>query len=263
MADEFARKAALWKNVTEGALTVDGSAWKQFADQWSKAWEDASARAAASLAAARDVAKGFLVDWISAVREGGDLFKSFADSVVNSLNRIIDKLLDKTLDGFLGNILGSSGGLLGSLLGGGTSGFQSVIDSNRAWAGPTPNAFGGVYGAAQRFAKGGSFTNSIVNTPTLFRFANGAKMGEMGEAGPEAIMPLKRGPNGALGVQASGGGKRSVEVTVVNNNSFAGAIGIDSIAAMQRETAETTYNQVKRDLQSLLTQMDQDGSFAT
>ena len=39
--------------------------------------------------------------------------------------------------------------------------------------------------------------------PTLFPMAQG--MGLMGEAGPEAIMPLKRGANGKLGVQSSGG----------------------------------------------------------
>ena len=48
------------------------------------------------------------------------------------------------------------------------------------------------------FAYGG-----IVNKPTLFPMANGA--GLMGEAGPEAIMPLRRGRDGKLGVEASGG----------------------------------------------------------
>lgn len=46
------------------------------------------------------------------------------------------------------------------------------------------------------FAKGGVFTNSVVDTPTAFN------MGVMGEAGPEAIMPLHRGPDGSLGVKA-------------------------------------------------------------
>tara|TARA_A100001201_G_scaffold7720_2_gene12279 strand:- start:443 stop:4180 length:3738 start_codon:yes stop_codon:yes gene_type:complete len=48
------------------------------------------------------------------------------------------------------------------------------------------------------FAYGG-----IVNKPTIFPMANGA--GLVGEAGPEAIMPLRRGRNGKLGVEASGG----------------------------------------------------------
>jgi phage-related minor tail protein len=63
------------------------------------------------------------------------------------------------------------------------------------------------------YAKGGMFTNSIVNQPTLFKFARGT--GLMGEAGPEAIMPLKRDSQGNLGV--SGGGQKT-EV-VINNYS--------------------------------------------
>jgi hypothetical protein len=56
------------------------------------------------------------------------------------------------------------------------------------------------------FAKGGAFTNSVVSSPTMFKFADGGAMrtGLMGEAGPEAIMPLSRGADGSLGVQANG-----------------------------------------------------------
>ena len=61
-------------------------------------------------------------------------------------------------------------------------------------------------------------TGGIVSSPTLFRFAEGGALrtGLMGEAGPEGILPLRRGPNGALGVQAygSGGGGISVVVNV-------------------------------------------------
>ena len=63
-----------------------------------------------------------------------------------------------------------------------------------------PSAMGNVFAKNKivPYAYGG-----IVNKPTLFPMANG--MGLMGEAGPEAIMPLKRGSNGKLGVQSSGG----------------------------------------------------------
>lgn len=92
--------------------------------------------------------------------------------------------------------------------------------------GLSANALGGVYGdeGLSAFAKGGTFTNQIVTQPTLFKFAKGGKMGTglMGEAGPEAIMPLKRGADGSLGVQATGGGDSNVNLVVaveVNNYS--------------------------------------------
>jgi len=67
-----------------------------------------------------------------------------------------------------------------------------------------PSAKGNVFAKNKivPYAYGG-VVNSIVNKPTLFPMANG--VGLMGEAGPEAIMPLKRGANGKLGVQSSGG----------------------------------------------------------
>ena len=78
--------------------------------------------------------------------------------------------------------------------------FDNLLDSM-----PTL-ADGGVMsrGKLTPFASGG-----VVNGPTVFPMANG--MGLMGEAGPEAIMPLKRGPDGKLGVEGGGG------VTVVQN----------------------------------------------
>ena len=67
------------------------------------------------------------------------------------------------------------------------------------------NAMGNAYDAGNkisRFAKGG-----IIKNPTMFAYGSGGygRFGLMGEAGPEAIMPLKRGSNGKLGVQATGG----------------------------------------------------------
>lgn len=84
------------------------------------------------------------------------------------------------------------------------------------------NAKGGVYGDGgyRAFAKGGAFTNSIVDRPTFFRFARGGGFGTglMGEAGPEAIMPLKRGSDGTLGVSVFGQTGFAIQV-VINNYS--------------------------------------------
>ena len=61
------------------------------------------------------------------------------------------------------------------------------------------------------FAKG-----DVFDSPTLFRFAQGGAMqnGVMGEAGPEAVMPLRRGADGKLGVAATGGSGMVVNVVV-------------------------------------------------
>ena len=58
------------------------------------------------------------------------------------------------------------------------------------------------------YRKGG-----VVNSPTYFR-CGGSNLGIMGEAGPEAIMPLKRGRGGKLGVVAQGGGTGNITVNV-------------------------------------------------
>jgi len=54
-------------------------------------------------------------------------------------------------------------------------------------------------GGVPAFATGGTFRNGVVDTPTM------APMALFGEAGPEAIMPLARGPGGMLGVRMHGG----------------------------------------------------------
>ena len=79
------------------------------------------------------------------------------------------------------------------------------------------NAHGNIFDTTgiQSFARGGTFTNQIVQKPTLFEFARGT--GLMGEAGPEAIMPLKRMASGDLGVQTAGGGAQ-VTVNIINNS---------------------------------------------
>jgi phage-related minor tail protein len=76
---------------------------------------------------------------------------------------------------------------------------------------------GGGAGPVQAFASGG-----IIGTPTYFPLRSGGT-GLAGEAGPEAIMPLARGPDGRLGVAASGGGRGSsiiVNIATPDADSF-------------------------------------------
>jgi lambda family phage tail tape measure protein len=97
-------------------------------------------------------------------------------------------------------------------------------------------AYGGVFAKNNvvPFAMGGTFPRNvtayamggIVAKPTLFPFANGGagRLGLMGEAGPEAIMPLRRLPSGRLGVEAGGAGTG----VVVNVNVDAKGTAVES-----------------------------------
>ena len=89
---------------------------------------------------------------------------------------------------------------------------------------PEENANGNAYSknGIVPFARGG-----VVTRPTLFPFAKGT--GLMGEAGPEAIMPLRRGANGKLGVEASGG----VGNVTVNVDASGSKVQSDNLGAAQ------------------------------
>ena len=100
-----------------------------------------------------------------------------------------------------------------------------------------PNANGNaMYGGnVIPFANGG-----VVGSPTTFPMSAG-RTGLMGEAGPEAIMPLKRGANGKLGVQAEGG---AGDVVIHQNFNFA-ANGDESVKKLIAQAAPQIANMTK------------------
>ncbi|HHV6180539.1 TPA: phage tail tape measure protein [Salmonella enterica] len=118
-------------------------------------------------------------------------FRSFTISILADLAKMEARIAASKL---LGSVLGMFG--FGASAGGST---PSGAYSSAALS-VIPNADGGVY----RSAGLSQYSGSIVNRPTFFAFARGAAV--MGEAGPEAILPLRRGANGKLGVVAAGGG---------------------------------------------------------
>jgi phage-related minor tail protein len=111
---------------------------------------------------------------------------------------------------------GGGGNWFSSLFGGFGMSASAISPSASAWLTSNPGGFTGLWGNGGAFLSGHVTpfaSGGVVGRPTLFPMAGGA--GLMGEDEPEAIMPLRRGPDGKLGVASRGGG--GLNLTVVNN----------------------------------------------
>ncbi|MBB3900109.1 phage tail tape measure protein [Roseococcus suduntuyensis] len=153
-------------------------------------YEDAIRRAGGAATEAqqalRKLGEQTVMNFAEAIAEGRSL-REVAQGLLKDLGRLF---LQQAVQGSgVGKIFSS---FFGSLFGGGGGG----------GAGKVPSANGNVFsgGRVVPFATGG-----VVSGAIAFPMADG-RTGLMGEAGPEAIMPLTRGPGGKLGVKAQGGG---------------------------------------------------------
>lgn len=152
--------------------------------------------------------------------------------------------------GIFGSLIGS----VGSFFGGGAGASASTGTAVSSYGSNFQfNAKGGVYDSPSLSA----FSNGIVRNPTMFAFAKGGA-GIMGEAGPEAIMPLTRAPDGSLGVRAVGGGggqsvssAPQVYITIDGNGNTQtqASPGLEQFGAEVGEFVDRRYKQnVMRDI---------------
>ena len=142
-----------------------------------------------------------------------DAFRDMATEIIKELYRIF---VVKQITGMIANIISPGAGDAYLLAKGGVLNNGQVV----------PYANGGVVGG-----------------PTTFPMAGG-RTGLMGEAGPEAIMPLKRGKNGKLGVQAEGG---SSNVIIHQNFNFT-ANGDESVKQIIAQQAPAIANMTKQNI---------------
>lgn len=167
-----------------------------FAEGLSNWMDTASNYADQTASLVSNTMSGF-VDTLSGALSGNKTsWEDWSKSVLQSMQKIIlNAMLVNSIKG-----LGGAGFM--SMFGGGASGASGDaggLFSSGAFDNLTLNAKGGAYASEGLSAH----SNTIVNTPTYFAFAKGA--GLMGEAGPEAIMPLTRSADGSLGVRMVGG----------------------------------------------------------
>lgn len=122
-------------------------------------------------------------------------FRSFTVSILADLAKMEARIAaSQALGGLLKWGMTAFGAGAGAAAGSGANAIQNY------GANFSLNAAGGVYNSADL----SRYSGSVVSRPTFFAFAKGA--GVMGEAGPEAILPLRRGADGKLGVVAASGG---------------------------------------------------------
>ena len=182
--------------------------------------------------------KGLIDGSMSAQEAMAGFFKSIANHFLDMASQMIAKYIEmqiiglaqKFLPGMFGGIFGPSG------------------PTNYSGAFASPLGFGNQYSYSANgnvFAQNGivPFANGgIVDRPMMFPFAKG--IGLMGEAGPEAIMPLKRGADGKLGV-AGGGGGTTINVSVDAKGTSVSGDGGNS-AALGRAIAASVQQELIR-----------------
>ena len=179
-------------------------------DQKKQAIDEINQQTRSGADAARELGMTFTSAFEEAV-VGGKRFSQvlqglYQDILKIALRKTITEPMAGIFSDLFGGLFGKSSSTSASSLGIGqqeinnSAGIASVFSANgNVFSGPGISAYSG----------------SIVSSPTLFPFANG--IGLMGEAGDEAILPLKR-INGKLGVRADvGGGGGDVVVNVINN----------------------------------------------
>ncbi|WP_368903955.1 tape measure protein [Providencia sp. 2.29] len=127
-----------------------------------------------------------------------ELSASLAQAIIQDLIRIaMQAMITNALTGLFG---GFAGGASAGASAGASSANTGAMGMSTSWQSYVPNAKGGMYNTPGLSA----YSGQVIDAPTFFPFAKGGvpSLGLMGEAGPEAIMPLTRTKDGSLGVRA-------------------------------------------------------------
>jgi hypothetical protein len=180
-------------------MTVEqmGQAYEKTMTGMANATEKNSKKMSATWETFRDSTQRMLGDQLFDGMMGK--FSGFEDALKQMLFRISANMAAANLTEKLFGTNGQGGSASDGLIGGLMKAFGF--------------ADGGAFGV-HAFANGGTFSNNLYTQPTPFKFANGGgfSLGVMGEAGPEAVMPLARDSSGKLGVRAQGGGGTTVVI---------------------------------------------------
>lgn len=227
------QQAKLYQGLIPDNLIEEWKEWKRLQNS-QEAWAGAYRATRQYFTDASNLASGFENLTTNAFSSMEDAIVAFAStgklSFSDMVNSMISDLIRLTVRA---NITGPLAGALGSGLSNLFSDWSTNIKFNNLAdsivAGATPSAHGNILSGAGI----SSYSNSIVSEPTLFgfdRLTPFARGGIMGEAGPEAVMPLVRTSGGNLGVRAEGvGTSPQINIQVINQT------GTDATAEVQQQ----------------------------
>lgn len=237
-AEKQSQLAAIYDTQTEAlrrlqAQKAAGDIDQGQYDAYAKVAADAANDAVSAVEDGYDRMAVAQADWLNGLTTGIQNWVDQTSNVAAQVQAITTHALDATADAFTNLALTGKfeiKKLLADILSEVAKFMmkQAILNFIKAFAGSSMNSWGFQGGtSASTFAKGDTFSGSpslsaysgtVVSQPTPFYFAKGA--GVMGEAGDEGIFPLKRGPDGKLGISASGSGS-NVQISVattINND---------------------------------------------
>ncbi|MGS3700997.1 phage tail tape measure protein [Citrobacter freundii] len=184
--------------------------------------------------------------------------QTFKEGMINLFSTLTQSIIQNLVDMAAQALLTNT--ILSSIMSVGSSVFGAVGSGAAASSGTAIadygsnfqfNAKGGVYSSSDLSA----YSGQVVDNPTFFAFAKGA--GVMGEAGPEAIMPLTRAADGSLGVRAvnsgAAGGDTAPKVYITidssGNTSTQAPAGLEQFGSDVGRYVDQRYKQnVMRDI---------------
>ncbi|HIB6783362.1 TPA: phage tail tape measure protein [Escherichia coli] len=213
--------------------------WQKGLQEGLSNWVDSASDYASQAAQLATDGISGMVNNITEMLNGNKVeWRSWAASILQEISKVLMNAAIVNGIKMAANSMSGAGGFFGSI--------------GNWLGGAVANAKGGVYTSANLSA----YSNSIVDTPTYFAFAKGA--GLMGEAGPEAIMPLTRAADGSLGVRAVGSMNGSAGLVyspvyhiAIQNDGANGQIG--------PEAAGTLVQLIDQRVQAVMLSMRRDG----
>ncbi|BDW31872.1 phage tail length tape measure protein [Escherichia coli] len=213
--------------------------WQKGLQEGVSNWVDSASDYASQVAQLATDGISGMVNNITEMLNGNKVeWRSWAASILQEISKVLMNAAIVNGIKMAANSMSGAGGFFGSI--------------GNWLGGAVANAKGGVYTSANLSA----YSNSIVDTPTYFAFAKGA--GLMGEAGPEAIMPLTRAADGSLGVRAVGSMNGSAGLVyspvyhiAIQNDGANGQIG--------PEAAGTLVQLIDQRVQAVMLSMRRDG----